>query len=386
MTPPTSPPDSAAVPGLRLSVGFLSDPGRHRERNEDAFAVWIPVGPDRESTRVEACLAVADGMGGHEAGEVASRVAADAVRAAFAGPDAPRLRNGDELLGWLEQLVLTVNDRLVELGRARRLERGMGCTLTIAIVFERELYVAHVGDSRCYRLRSGVLAQLTEDHSWVAEQRRAGLLSAEEERVHPLRNVLTRCLGTNRTLDVDLTVERLEPGDRYLLCSDGLHGVLETEALRSVLAAELEPQRAVERLVSLANEAGGPDNITAALLEIGGDPSRATLVVPIVDPTIPDTQPIAPLRLPRRGRRRRFALGAALTALATASGAWLLLAVGPGVPVGNAAPDAAGSEANLEGSPALPPHQDSTRRPQQPPGATPDPPVDPPPTTETTHE
>src|SRR5690606_17973677 len=154
----------------------------------------------------------------------------------------------------------------VEQGSAR----GMGSTITLAAVRDDALVVAHVGDSRLYRLRGGRMEQITEDHSWTAEQRRRGLLSHEEEAAHPRRNLLTDCIGVDREISVFTTTLELEEGDRFLLCSDGLHGPVSDDEIAAILA-QSDPETAARLLVERANEAGGPDNITAVVLHVAGD-------------------------------------------------------------------------------------------------------------------
>lgn len=254
--------------GWRSTAGFRTHPGCVRERNEDAYAVYLPYAGERNRAPVEALFAVADGMGGHRAGDVASRYAAEAVQSAFGRPD------GDEptmpvpdLPAWIRELFGRINRELSARDGTGR-GQGMGSTLTLALVRDGRLYLGHVGDSRCYRFRDGALEQLTPDHSWVAEQRRAGLLSEEEARRHPKRNLLTQCLGLGRDLDLFVAEEALEDGARYLLCSDGLHGPVPDPVTTTVLSEEADPQAAASRLVELALEAGAPDNVTAVVFDV----------------------------------------------------------------------------------------------------------------------
>jgi serine/threonine protein phosphatase PrpC len=259
--------DVVAEPtGWSLSIGFLTDIGR-RERNEDVCSLFVPYGERTTKGLVDAIFLVADGMGGHEAGDEASRFAADFVVEALTGPTRPSAMD-PPLDVMLEQLLVQANAELVRLARQHGIQRGVGTTLTAAALRDDTLYLAHVGDSRCYRLRDGRLQQLTEDHSWVAEQRRAGLLSAAEEHSHPQRNILTQCLGVDRELDLFIATDLLLHGDRYLLCSDGLHGAVADDGLADVLGSVASPQAAARTLVDLAIFLGSADNITAIVFDV----------------------------------------------------------------------------------------------------------------------
>jgi serine/threonine protein phosphatase PrpC len=223
----------------------LSHPGRRRRRNEDAFVISPPL------------FAVADGMGGAKAGEIASRLAAAAVRE----EEGERVDVGG--------LIQTANRRVFERSRDDASASGMGTTMTVALVENDHVTIGHVGDSRAYRLRGDELEQLTEDHSLVAELVRSGRLSPEEAEMHPQRSVITRALGTEADVDVDtFTVDAL-PGDVFLLCSDGLTTMVEDERIVDVVGenrADLE--RAAKQLISDANRSGGEDNVTVVFFDI----------------------------------------------------------------------------------------------------------------------
>jgi PPM family protein phosphatase len=302
------------------TVGFLSDTGRSRERNEDSFAVHVPYGNSPADGTVDALFVVADGMGGHEAGHVASRLVTERVAAALTAPsdsvqDPPTPE--PSMPERLERLLQAVNRELVDMAEARAIARGAGSTLTAAVLRDSALYLAHVGDSRCYRLRDGQLTRLTEDHSWVAEQQRAGLITADEAEQHPQRNILTQCLGLDRTLQVFSATEQVRDGDRYLLCTDGLHGVLNDDAIGRTLMDEPRPQSAARRLIDLANAAGGPDNITAIVVDLAW---RAPLAV-----TEPGTLRAMPAPRHRAGAWLLVTLGLLLLAGALAAGALLFI-------------------------------------------------------------
>jgi protein phosphatase len=229
------------------AVGKDSDPGRKRRRNEDAYVIQPPL------------FAVADGMGGAQAGEIASRLAADALREAGDG-------NGEERVA---ALVREANRRVYERSRTDSAASGMGTTVTAALLEGNQVRIGHVGDSRAYLIRNGLLEQLTEDHSLVAELMRDGKLSQEEAEAHPQRSVITRALGTDPDVDVDTFTIEAHPGDVFLLCSDGLTTMVEdTAILRIVEEQRADLDRAARTLVSAANTAGGEDNITVVLFEI----------------------------------------------------------------------------------------------------------------------
>ncbi len=229
-----------------LAVAARTDPGQKRERNEDAYGYRL--------TENGGVFVVADGMGGHAHGDRAARLAVDTVLERLDGRDpSPAL-----LVDALEE----ANRRIYQTARAERAE-GMGTTATVLVVDFPYALIAHVGDSRAYLLRSGLLVQLTQDHSWVADRVREGLLRPEDARAHRWKNVITNALGTFPEVDVDLLGLRLKPGDLLLLSTDGLHGVLGEEAIARVLTADQPLEVALDRLVELANAWGGPDNITA---------------------------------------------------------------------------------------------------------------------------
>ena len=232
----------------------LSDPGRRRRHNEDSFVREPPL------------FAVADGMGGALAGELASRLATAALEEA--------LHNGLPL-----DVVAALqegNRRIKARSLADPATAGMGTTVTAALVGDGTLFIGHVGDSRAYRLRGDSLEQLTPDHSLVAELVRSGQLSPEEAEGHPQRAVITRALGTDSSVEVDAFEVAAAAGDVYLLCSDGLTTMVGDPALRSILLRERgNPDAAVRALVAAANAAGGDDNITCVCFELVEGPSHA---------------------------------------------------------------------------------------------------------------
>ena len=231
-----------------MQVACRTDPGRVRDHNEDHVSVTPHI------MSKGALLIIADGMGGHLAGEVASQLAAQTVRREY-------YTGG--LLDPSAQLLAAVqaaNRAVYELARADPARTGMGTTLVAAVVLGEQAYLAHVGDSRAYLLNS-TIRQLTTDHSFVGGQVRAGILTPEQARRHPQRNVLTRALGAKPNVAVDVCQVTLQAGDTLLLCSDGLTEHVADGILWDV-AAHSEPGQAAARLVELANEAGGADNIS----------------------------------------------------------------------------------------------------------------------------
>ncbi len=262
----------AEAPRFELRFGLLSDPGLARERNEDACAVFVPWDADAGMPGGDALFLVADGMGGHEAGDVASSFVAERVRSWFTA----RAEEGriDEAFGEaLREVLLETNAALLELARERAIPRGMGSTATVACLLGHALHVGHVGDTRLYRLRGNELDVLTKDHSWVGEQQRAGLLTEEEAERHPKKHMLTECLGVGGDVRVDVVRADVLPGDRYLLCSDGLHGPVSRREIGEALAGSGDPQQTARALVALANERDGPDNVTVVVFHL--DPAGA---------------------------------------------------------------------------------------------------------------
>lgn len=231
---------------LRIAeVVQFTDTGRQREANEDSFFSRAPL------------FAVADGMGGAQAGEVASRVAVEAFEK-VAGDELPP----EELL---KRTATVANRQIFELAQTDTARSGMGTTLTAALVKGDEISFGHVGDSRAYVLRAGKLRQITNDHSLVEELRRQGKLTREQAAEHPQRSVITRALGPEPSVEVDTMTVRARAGDVFLLCSDGLTTMLSDEDLLAILVREGDLERTGRRLIRAANDRGGRDNITVVL-------------------------------------------------------------------------------------------------------------------------
>jgi PPM family protein phosphatase len=234
---------------LRVAEQYAgTDTGRQRRANEDSLLAISPL------------FVIADGMGGAQAGEVASRIAVESFQ--------PGLPDSHPPESALADLARAANTRIHELSHANAEQAGMGTTLTAVYVGEEEVAIAHVGDSRAYCLRDGELLRLTDDHSLVDELLRQGRLTPEEAIEHPQRSVITRALGIEGEVEVDTRSFRARPGDVYLLCSDGLTTMVSEELIAAVLLAYPSLHDAGEALIAAANEAGGRDNITVVLLRL----------------------------------------------------------------------------------------------------------------------
>lgn len=208
---------------------------------------------------------VADGMGGHAAGEVASDMA---VRLIARELGSVRGLSDDEAAERMTHAIRTANDAIFARTLAEHDKRGMGTTATVMTLLPRRYLIGQVGDSRAYLLREGRLTQLTKDHSYVQEQVDAGLLTPEQARVHPYSNVITRCVGANVDVEPDIYFGNLLEGDVILLASDGLTGMLEDAQLEKILRVEGGPERWVDKMINEANRRGGLDNITAIAVRI----------------------------------------------------------------------------------------------------------------------
>jgi serine/threonine protein phosphatase PrpC len=247
-------------------IGHGTDTGKKRRRNEDEYVVAPPL------------FAIADGMGGAQAGELASSLAAGAVR------DDERVSGSGERR--VAELIQEANRRVYQRSSQDASASGMGTTMTVALVEDGAVVFGHVGDSRAYLIRDGRLEQLTEDHSLVAELVRSGKLSPEEAGTHPQRSVITRALGTDPDVDVDTFSIPTHAGDLFMLCSDGLTSMVEDGAILEAAEKNRDDlQSAVKALIRAANKGGGEDNITVVLFEIGdgaGEPLEETAQYPVL--------------------------------------------------------------------------------------------------------
>jgi serine/threonine protein phosphatase PrpC len=251
---------------VTLSAFGITDVGRRRRHNEDAYLLDVERG----------LFVVADGMGGHAAGEVASRITVESIQEYLA------LRDDEGESTWpfgfnsrysmegnlLSTAIKKANERVIRAVQNRPELKGMGTTVVAALFDAERATLVHVGDSRCYLFRRGELRRLTDDHSWVQEQVNAGILTPEEATSHPLKNVVTRALGGSLNVLPDLLEVPFEAGDSFLLCSDGLTGMMADDEIGVILASDGLAESRVRALVDLANDRGGVDNITVLLVDI----------------------------------------------------------------------------------------------------------------------
>lgn len=277
---------------MRAVAAGISDVGLQREHNEDSFAILN----DQE------LYVVADGMGGHRAGDVASRLATDAIVDFFratASEDVTWPFHFDSRLSEEENRLLTgiriANRQIIERSARSRECHGMGTTVVGALFSakKRRMYIGHVGDSRAYRVRAGEIRLMTRDHSLVNDYLLAMPELSEEQRSELPKNVITRALGMQDHVTVDLQSDEALLGDLYVLCSDGLSGMIDDEEILTVTRATSDLYEVCRRLVAMANEHGGEDNITAVVVRIDADPLE-TLRPPETSPGIALTTPVAP--------------------------------------------------------------------------------------------
>lgn len=261
-TQPIDPPSAGAAPGApRLRWGAATHTGRVRSENEDDYVAEPLV------------FGVADGMGGHQAGEVASRIAADTLR--------DRLAGGVTRVDVVQAAVVEANAAIFQAAHSNTEHRGMGTTLTALVVLRDHaphgtdrFVLVNVGDSRTYAIRNGAMRRVTRDHSYVQELVDTGHITEFEARTHPRRNIVTRALGIEPTVRVDTAVVPMVRGDRFVLCSDGLVDEVPEDDVLRIALAHADPQEAAEALVAAANEAGGHDNVTVVVVDVmdGIDP------------------------------------------------------------------------------------------------------------------
>jgi PPM family protein phosphatase len=302
---------------MKVHHSARTDVGRTRDHNEDSYGI----GEGQSAEHFGELLVVCDGMGGHAAGEVASRVAVETILADYYAD------TDEERPAALEQAFNHANQQIYDSGRG-----AMGTTGVAALLYHDALHIANVGDSRAYLIRDGEIRQLSRDHSFVSDQVAAGLITPEQARSSPHRNVITRALGYQSEVSVDLFRWPLQVGDIILLCSDGLHGLVTDQEIADIVAAHI-PEEAIEQLIDLANERGGSDNITAAIARVDAldwdaqpvteadlidDHEHATVEMPVVEDAVvaPDVAPAAPsVTPPARPTERRLTLLGGLLAM-----------------------------------------------------------------------
>jgi len=285
-----------------VESAYRTDTGRQRHANEDSLYAEDPV------------FAVADGMGGAQAGEVASKIAADEFSSLDDGGSSPERS--------LKKVVRAANQKIHDLAKRDASHSGMGTTLTAALIGDDEVSFAHVGDSRAYVFRAGELKRLTSDHSLVEELRRQGRLTEAQAEEHPQRSIITRALGPERDVDVDTLTYPARKGDVFLLCSDGLTTMVPEARIERVLQRGSDLDSALDRLIKEANEGGGRDNITVVAFRLGDEAAVAeeppTLIAPPAPEPIAPEPAIAAARPP--GRRWPRRLAGALVMLAIVAG------------------------------------------------------------------
>jgi serine/threonine protein phosphatase PrpC len=277
--------DAQRAPGLEaIALASRSDAGRVRTENQDAIALL-------ENTSRERLIVVADGMGGHSGGETASRICVQMLERIFREPHGTpeqRLHRGLDL----------ANEEIYSHALANTELRGMGTTAVVVLIApDGRAWLAWVGDSRCYRLRGGALEPLTRDHSLMSEWISIGVITAAAAETHPRRHELTRALGQAPDVPIDLVPLELRPGDRLLLCSDGLHGSVSDRTLKSLLARGT-PDEVARTLVDAANGAGGTDNVSVVVVEMPAAPTTASVAPPIAPEIAPAIALVAQSELP----------------------------------------------------------------------------------------
>jgi serine/threonine protein phosphatase PrpC len=242
---------------VQLSVAARTDVGRIRAGNEDSLYA--------DASESRGLFIVADGMGGHAAGEVASEMAvaiiADSL-GALVSVDAPDTHDK------VAEALKRANDAIYRRTVLESDKQGMGTTASVLLLSDTGYVIGQVGDSRIYLLRDGALRQLTKDHSYVQEQVDAGFLTPEQARYHPYSNVITRCVGANDSVEPDVFSGPVQAGDVYLVASDGLTGMVDDRRLQQLLSSNAQPRRVVDALIAEANGRGGLDNITAVLVQV----------------------------------------------------------------------------------------------------------------------
>jgi len=316
---------------MNVTAGAKTDPGQ-RPNNEDQFAI---VDTRRRGMRVDGALVIADGMGGRSFGEQAAAAAVETVEETLAEMLDSRQDGEVVIADALASALRKANSRVYELARADEERKGMGTTCVAAVIEGETVYVAHAGDSRAYLLREGALRQLTDDHSYVAEQVRAGAITEEGARKSRFRNIITRAVGIEPTIEAEVSEFEARPGDQLLLCTDGLSNMLTEEDIAHTLSQSSSPQAAADRLVQMANKSGGRDNITAvvARLQVGTRTQRlhtAEFVRPgATTEADPEPEQVIALRSPAAPaavRRRRSVFWPTLTtlflALSVGTAAW----------------------------------------------------------------
>ncbi len=254
---------------MRLEIAAQTDVGRRKKTNEDHYGIYREDLPGLRFFKEGALLVVADGLGGHMGGEIASKLAVTTLRDMLKEP--PPAPEGDPavsltILRRMEEWMVKANANIYQTNLDLvKSDRPMGTTLLGALVEPKRVLICNVGDSRCYLFRDGEIIQRTEDHSWVDEQVKAGLMSKAEAEVDSRKNIVTRSIGTQEEVEADSYVWEIQPGDLLLLCTDGLINMVKDSDIRAIIREQLGAAETVSRLVTLANENGGKDNVTVVI-------------------------------------------------------------------------------------------------------------------------
>lgn len=244
-----------------MEVYFQSDIGKRRKSNQDYTATFT-----NQKNQLLALLA--DGMGGHQAGDIASRQAVEEIGIAW---EATTIDDSEKAVQWFLQHIQQTNQRIFEKGQSQPTLSGMGTTLEVVTILDNHLALAHVGDSRIYLFREQRLIALTEDHSLVNALLKSGEITQEMAQNHPRKNIITRSLGMPGSLEVDVAIHKIEDHDQLLLCSDGLTNMVSEPKIAQILLEAASLQDASQRLIEEANAKGGLDNITVLLIDVGGE-------------------------------------------------------------------------------------------------------------------
>ena len=261
---------------MKISVMAATDIGRVRDHNEDDY---VALGGKESPPGVDALLVVADGMGGHAAGEVASKMTVDGIVQSLndQGQEASKLE-GNAFGVFLGKVLENVNQEVWQAAQEDD-KRGMGTTCTLVAIRGDQLFLAHIGDSRAYLLRDGELHQVSKDHSWVEDAVDQGVITREQARVHPNRNVITRAIGLDQQPQIDTSVMPLADGDLVLLCSDGLNSMIPDEDIHRILTGS-SPEEVCQALTDAANDQGGHDNTTVVVATIGARRKTPSVTMP----------------------------------------------------------------------------------------------------------
>ena len=244
-----------------MEVYFQSDIGKRRKSNQDYTATFT-----NQKNQLLALLA--DGLGGHQAGDIASRQAVEEIGIAW---EATMIDDSEKAVQWFLQHIQQTNQRIFEKGQSQPTLSGMGTTLEVVTLLDNHLALAHVGDSRIYLFREQRLIALTEDHSLVNALLKSGEITQEMAENHPRKNIITRSLGMPGSLEVDVAIHKIEDHDQLLLCSDGLTNMVSEPKITQILLEAASLQDASQRLIEEANAKGGLDNITVLLIDVGGE-------------------------------------------------------------------------------------------------------------------